>query len=189
MNDQYLIVFCSALFFLGILITWGNERQRKAIDGVRKATIQWANRDIHIKRGQVSREIHIHDVGLWLNQVILQVHGNSPEILHYEFWDQAGVEALIGFANGGNKYILSACDLDQIRHLEEKDAKGSRIRAMQGSLLGSGRLSTKITTEELTVVNAGIFFDLEVEKIWEVNFHKKIVAQKMFLFEVKGQNV
>jgi len=186
MNDQYFIAFLGALTFLGILITWGNERQRRAIDGIRKATTQWANCDIHIKRGQVSREIHIENIPLWFNHVVLQAIGNSPEILNIEQWNQDGIQALIASAKDGKKYILCPTSGSQIRKLESTASRQSKINGLKGSLLG--RHSKRVASDELTIINAGIFFDLEVTKLWEQHFQKKLVVEKMFLFTLEGPN-
>jgi len=44
------LVVAVAVIFFGALISAGNERQRKAIDGVREQIVLWAMQDLRIKR-------------------------------------------------------------------------------------------------------------------------------------------
>ena len=44
-----------AVLLLGALISAANERQRKAIDGLREQVEAWAEQDIRIKREKLAR--------------------------------------------------------------------------------------------------------------------------------------
>ncbi len=44
------IVVAAAVIFFGALISMGNERQRRAIDGLREQVVLWAVQDLKIKR-------------------------------------------------------------------------------------------------------------------------------------------
>ena len=48
---MFLSVLAAVLFF-GVLISIGNERQRKAIDGIREQAARWAETDIRLKRAK-----------------------------------------------------------------------------------------------------------------------------------------
>ena len=69
------IVVVVAVFFFGVLISIGNERQRKAIDDLREQVVAWAMQDIRIKRENIKREITIENPMAWLNQMVAKVYG------------------------------------------------------------------------------------------------------------------
>ena len=50
-----------AVLLLGALISSANERQRKAIDGLREQIEAWAEQDIRIKREKLARQIAVPD--------------------------------------------------------------------------------------------------------------------------------
>jgi hypothetical protein len=72
-------VLLAALLFLGLLISTGNERQRKAIDELRKQVESWTEQDIKIKREKLAREINVPDALGWLEKVSASALGSRPE--------------------------------------------------------------------------------------------------------------
>ena len=61
------IVVASAVIFFGALISMGNERQRKAIDGLREQVVLWAVQDLTIKREKLSRSVSVANPLEWFN--------------------------------------------------------------------------------------------------------------------------
>jgi hypothetical protein len=55
MEITLAVVVAAAVIFFGALISTGNERQRKAIDGLREQVIMWAMQDLRIKREKLTR--------------------------------------------------------------------------------------------------------------------------------------
>ncbi len=55
------IVVGVAVIFFGALISAGNERQRKAIDGLREQVVLWAIQDLRIKRENLACDVHVDD--------------------------------------------------------------------------------------------------------------------------------
>ena len=55
------IVVGVAVIFFGALISAGNERQRKAIDGLREQVVLWAMQDLRLKRERLARDVHVDD--------------------------------------------------------------------------------------------------------------------------------
>ena len=54
--DAVLAIFVlGAVIFFGALISAGNERQRKALDGIREQTALWAMQDLRLKREKLAR--------------------------------------------------------------------------------------------------------------------------------------
>ena len=66
-----------AVIIFGALISVGNERQRKAIDGLREQIVLWAMQDLRIKRERLAREVQVDDPLGWLNQVAAKACGHN----------------------------------------------------------------------------------------------------------------
>lgn len=100
------LVVAVAVIFLGALISAGNERQRKAIDGVREQIVLWAMQDLRFKREKLARDVRVDDPLGWLNRVTTKVCGYNPNLQIVEVFDAP--QALIcASAEGNSKIILS----------------------------------------------------------------------------------
>lgn len=60
-----------------MLISDGNDRQRKALDGIREQAALWAMQDLRLKREKLAREVKVDDPLAWLNQVVAKVYGEN----------------------------------------------------------------------------------------------------------------
>ena len=69
------MVVASAVIFFGALISMGNERQRKAIDGLREQVVLWAVPDLKIKREHLAQTVQVPDPTGWLNKAASKVYG------------------------------------------------------------------------------------------------------------------
>jgi len=65
----------AAVILIGVLISIGNERQRRALEELRSDLRQWALGDLEIKREKAVREIQIIDPLAWLRDVTRRVTG------------------------------------------------------------------------------------------------------------------
>ncbi len=74
-----------AIVLLGALITAGNERQRKALDGIREQVEAWAQEDILIKREKVARSIQVEAPLAWLEKDCSRCFGSGSG--HHQFHD------------------------------------------------------------------------------------------------------
>ena len=50
----FAILVLGAVIFFGALLSIGNERQRKAIDGIREQASYWAEQDLRLKRARAA---------------------------------------------------------------------------------------------------------------------------------------
>jgi hypothetical protein len=57
MDAVFAILVLDAMIFFGALISTGNERQRKALEGIREQAAQWAMQDLRLKRENLAREL------------------------------------------------------------------------------------------------------------------------------------
>ena len=70
----------AAAVVVGVLISIGNERQRKAIEQLRDDVRNWALGDLEIKRETASRDIQIIDPLAWLNDTARKATGEAWEL-------------------------------------------------------------------------------------------------------------
>lgn len=157
------IVVIAAVIFFGALISAGNERQRKAIDGLREQVILWAMQDLRIKREKLARDVQVIDPTEWLNKTVAKAIGSSLNLQPVEFFD--GPQALIcASADGINKTIFSPLSPTEIHQMK-------RIRRSRLSQYGDSHpllsLPRKVTAYEFSVLNSNILFDLELPLAWK----------------------
>src|SRR5512144_1277647 len=90
-----------AIVLLGALLTAANERQRKALDGIREQVEAWTQEDILIKREKVARSIQVENPLAWLEKIAAGALGLAPGILSVSLWEKDGLLALIAVRKDG----------------------------------------------------------------------------------------
>jgi hypothetical protein len=157
------IVVSAAVIIFGALISRGNERQRKAIDALREQTELWAVQDLLIKRERLAREVRVDDPLAWLSRVATRVSGLDLNLQFVESHDEP--RALLCMAGDQNSRILfSPLDPHEIQRL--KRGKRSRLTGL-GANNPLFSLPHKVAADELSILNAGILFDLELQLAWK----------------------
>ncbi|GER78869.1 MAG: hypothetical protein HZC39_13355 [Chloroflexi bacterium] len=157
------LVVAVAVIFFGALISAGNERQRKAIDGLRDQVVMWATQDLRIKREKLARDVRVDDPLGWLNRVATKVCGYDMDLQVVEAFDTP--QALIcGSAEGNSKIILSPHSPNDIR-LIRRDKRSRLSQYAERNPLFS--LPRNTTCHELSVLSCGILFDLELPLAWK----------------------
>lgn len=163
------IVVASAVIIFGALISIGNERQRKAIDGLREQVVMWAMQDIRIKREHIARDVDVPDPLGWLNQVASKVCGRDLKLQILEVFDSPGA-LLCSSGDGSMKAAFSPFSPADIRKM-----KHGRNRLNQFSdhnpLLSLPRV---VGVNELSILNEELLFDLKVSIVW-----KKLTGQSL----------
>ncbi|MBL8102239.1 MAG: hypothetical protein JNM02_06900 [Anaerolineales bacterium] len=157
------IVVASAVILLGALISMGNERQRKAIDGLREQMVLWAMQDLRIKRERLARDVQVDDPLAWLNKVAARACGYDLNLQVIESVESPnGLICAIG--NGRGKTIFSPLAPGEIRSLNRTTNNRLSQFANQNPLLF---LPRKVAAFECSVLNNGILFDLELPLVWK----------------------
>lgn len=174
------IVVASAVIFFGALISMGNERQRKAIDGLREQVILWAVQDLKIKREQLSRTVQVPDPLGWLNKAAAKVRGYDMNLQVLEMFEEP--QALV-CTSGDNsiKVIFSPLSPADLRRI--KSGKQNRLSqfASQNPL---NSLSKGVTCHEMSVLNGGLLFDLELVLAWEALTGQKLDnTNRLWIYE------
>jgi hypothetical protein len=157
------IVVSAAVIIFGALISRGNERQRKAIDALREHTESWAVQDLLIKRERLAREVRVDDPLAWLSKVATKVSGLDLNLQFVEAY--AEPRALLCMTGDQNSRILFS-PLSQKEIQRMKRGKRSRLSGIDETnpLLS---LPNKVVADELSILNAGILFDLELQLAWK----------------------
>jgi len=152
-----------AVIFFGALISMGNERQRKAIDGVREQIVLWAMQDLRIKREKLARDIRVDDPLGWFNQIVMKISGMNLSLQLVETIEDLGVLIFIS-EDGGGQVVFSSTAPDEIRRV--KHGKSNRLSKYTdvNPLLS---LPPRAAVYEVSMLNAGIFFDIELPKAWK----------------------
>jgi len=164
----------AAVVVVGVLISIGNERQRKAIEQLREDLHGWALGDLEIKRETASREIQIVDPLAWLNAAAQKATGVA--------WDLRAItkvldnpEAIVVTASDGGYLMFSPVQPSQVKKL----LKGPQRRTKTGATRGR----MKMESYELSALNAGIFFDLEAERVWRMVADRPLNSNRLWLYE------
>ncbi len=157
------IVVGVAVIFFGALISMGNERQRRAIDALREQTELWAMQDLRIKRDKLARDVRVENPIAWLNKVATKVSGLDLDLQIVESYDEPRVLVLIS-GSQNRKIMLSLYSPNEIKRM--KDGRRSKLSQFgKNNPLLSLPHNTSVC--EISVLNAGFLFDLELKLVWK----------------------
>ena len=174
------IVMAFAVIFFGALISMGNERQRKAIDGLREQVVLWALQDLKLKREQLARTVQVPDPLGWLNKTTSKVYGYDLKLQVLEVFEEP--QSLVCTSGDGSVRIvfspLSPTDLRRIK--DGKQNRLSQFTRHHPLLL----LPKNADVHELSVLNGGPFFDLELTLVWKaLTNHDLEIATRLWAYE------
>jgi hypothetical protein len=174
------IVVASAVIFFGALISMGNERQRKAIDGLREQVVLWAMQDLKIKREHLARTVQVPDPVGWLNKTVSKTCGYDLKLRIIEKFDEP--QSLICTSGDGSvKVVLSPLSPADIRQIKSgKQSRLSRFAGHHPLLL----LPKDVDVHELSILNGGHLFDLELSSAWKaLTGHDLELATRLWMYE------
>lgn len=154
-------VVASAVIFFGALISMGNERQRKAIDGLREQVILWAVQDLSLKRESLAKDVKMDNPLAWLNQLVTKIYGTNLDLSVTDFSESPRMLACMTM--DGRKMFFSPMSLKEIhRLLRERKNKLSKAD-INYQLIDLRRIIFK---SEVSILNGGILFDIELRMAW-----------------------
>ncbi len=171
----------TAIILPGALISAGNERQRRAIDGIREQAEAWAAQDILIKREKLARQINIGDPRAWLDTLAAQNLGSTPRLLSVSVWKKGELMALVGVGSDGRRLVFTP--VPRARLLKELKTRGV-LAGASGTLLGDN--PRKAPFWELSVVTSGAFFDIEAGQAWLALTGEPLVSSHLTMYEVSA---
>lgn len=172
MNDLLLTaVMIAAVIAFGALISVGNERQRRAIDALHQAYKQWAMQDLRLKRGTVSAQTQIPDLTAWLTKVTSMALGYQTTIMDYQLHSDPIPAVEFRDDTQGTTIVCA---------LESPSTLLSLLKTKRSPLRGQLRsnplfhVSKRTPAAELSALNAGMMFDIELPVAWN-----SLTGQKM----------
>ncbi len=157
------IVVASAVIFFGALISIGNERQKKAIDGLCEQVVLWAVQDLKIKREHLARDVHVPDPLGWLNKITAKISGLNLNEQAVEFFDTPQT-LVCASTDGTNKVIFSPLSPTEIHKINRHKCSQLSRYSDRNPLLSMPR---HVQVYELSVLNSGFLFDLELPLAWK----------------------
>ena len=178
-----------AIVLLGALLSAANERQRKALDGIREQVEAWAEEDILIKREKVARTIQVESPLAWLEKTAGNALGFVPGILSTSLWEKDGLTALIAIRKDGGRLVFTPASRERFLATVKLKKRGVLTQAETGLL---GDKPEKVSHYDLSVVTSGMFFDIEAGHVWQALSGQSLPAKRLTMFEVQprtGANV
>lgn len=178
MNDLLLtVVVIAAVIAFGALISVGNERQRGAIDALHQAYKQWAVQDLRLKRGTVSAQTQILDLTAWLTKVTSLAFGYKTTILDYQLYNDP-IPA-VEFHDGRSSIVCT---------LEPPAVLLPMLRKKRSAIRGELRsnplflVNRKTPALELSMLNAGDMFDVELPVAWGTLTSQVTVSDTLWVY-------
>jgi hypothetical protein len=164
MTDLFLatLVICTVIIF-GVLISAGNERQRRAIVALHQAYKQWAVQDLRLKRGTISSQTQIEDVTAWFTKETSLALGRKTMILDYQLHNTPVVTVEMHDAAVGATIV---CVLESPEVLMPILRKKRSILGREIHSNPLFRVGKKTPAVELSMLNAGKLFDIELPIAW-----------------------
>lgn len=156
------IVIAAAVIFFGALISMGNDRQKKAIDGLREQVVLWAVQDLKIKREHLKQTVQVPDPLQWLSQVAGRVLGQEASLQILEVFQETQSIVCVD-ASGEHKMIFTIHSPGEIKNLVSGRQAKLSAYASGNPLLS---LPRNVVCLELSILNCGYMFDLEFPHAW-----------------------
>jgi hypothetical protein len=164
MTDLLLaVVVIGAVIAFGALISVGNERQRLAIEALHQAYKQWAVQDLRLKRGIMSSQIRIDDLPAWLTKTTSLAFGRQTDVMDCQFHHTPVAAVEFREAESGATVVFA---------LEAPQVLMPMLKKKRSAILGNlgsnplFRVGKKTPVVELSILNAGMMFDMELPVVW-----------------------
>ena len=170
-----------AVVLLGGLISISNDRQRKAIDGLREQVEAWAEQDIRIKREKLARQISVPEPLVWLEKIATAALGSAPKLVTATPWQENGLGAIVGLCQDGRSLVFTPVPRERLLKALKVKSRGA-LNGVQSALLGNDPKRTP--NSELSVVTNGMFFDIEAAQVWQAILGETQPISRLTMYEV-----
>jgi hypothetical protein len=175
----------AAVVIVGLLISIGNERQRRALDKLREDVRNWALGDLEVKRERAAREIQIMDPLAWFRDATRKATGIA--------WEMRAVakvleqpEAVVVASENGSFLMFSPVRPERVRKMLKAPAGRSQTGPLPSEMRMALRGRSRMETYELSALNAGIFFDLEADRVWRMLTDRPLKSNQLWLYEFRS---
>jgi hypothetical protein len=171
----------AAVIVVGLLISIGNERQRRAIDELGDHMREWAIKDLQIKRQQAAEHISIEDPIAWIGEKARVVMGFEPFVKGpVKVYDNpAALELQV---SNDRLLVLSPVEPKILRKLSRQRGRRKSLLEDPPALLGKN--PTRVPAYEASPLNAGVFFDIEADRVWRQFAERPLGADRLWFYLV-----
>ena len=166
------------MIVLGALISVGNERQRKAIDSISRQTQAWAIEDLRLKRGQVEANISIDNPIAWLNTAASRALGRQTQLSAPDIAEDPFAVSFVDHYSG-ETLVFSLLSPKTLRKLSKEKRSELSKRTSQHPLIPWRK---GIASFEMTILNAGIRFDLELPVAWQAITKEQVNNEYLWVY-------
>ena len=179
-----------SMTLLGLLISLGNRRVEKAIEAANQQLARWSAQDLRLKRGQTARQLRVEDPQAWLESLLARVCVERPELVQLKAHSQSGASALVALARDGRRWLLTSQVGTASRReplwgrLPWRRAAG-RLQAAEGNPLLE--LAPGVRPQELSILNAGLYFDLEAQQVWQALLDEELPGEMLYLYSLPAR--
>jgi hypothetical protein len=177
----FALAVLAAVIIFGALISMGNERQRRAIDGLREQAAHWAEQDLRLKRARAAVDVRVPDARAWLAGMAARLLGTLPLLLSMDPWEGEGLKALVCSCQDGRKLVVTPATPEVFIRAVGHRAH-SRLARFEVGLLGDR--PRRVPVHEMNLITCGPFFDLEAGLAWQQVWGSPLDAERLYLFEV-----
>jgi len=177
----FAVSVLAAVILFGALISMGNERQRKAIDGLREQAVRWSEADLRLKRVRALHSFRSQEPMEWLDGVATRLFGISPTLTSLTTWKQNDIQAMLGLCQDGRHLVVTPIHPERfIKAISQRPR--SRLQKAEVGILGDH--PRRVPVYEMNIVTAGEFFDTEATICWEKVTGNRLEIERLFLFDV-----
>lgn len=161
-----MVIISPVVLIIGLVISLGNERQRKELARIRTIADQWAIEDLRLKRAKLAQDIRVDDPKVWCNNLVANIlqwnPGASVDVA------LSKPDALVLRAPGQGRVIALSPVSPEIAQQFTKRA--SNMERQNAALSAKNPLfpyPRGASVTELSPLNAGVMFDIEIEQVWK----------------------
>jgi hypothetical protein len=160
MDVVIAVIVVGAVIFFGALISIGNERQRKAIDLLRREADDYFKQDLRLKRGAAAQAVKIENPATWLSAIFSKAYGETLALTVDHYVTEP--DCLVALDSVGRNILFTTVPPDNLKRMS---------RGHKQSRLGVGHplmpLRRGLIVTELNILNTTPLFDLELPIAWK----------------------
>ena len=185
-TDVLIVLILGAILVMEVVTMLNQARQAGSMRKLEKQARNYMQEDLRIKRGQLEHEmedaIAVQYPKVWLESVIGSVTGLRPELQELQSAEiSPGVKVIVGDTQDFKRYILAPAipSKEVYKMADPKHKEGLEARTL--SVFGKNP-KKNLEPIELSVLNAGIFFDRQAKTVWAKIAHQDLSTDELMLY-------
>lgn len=185
-TDVLIVLILGAILVMEVVTMLNQARQAGFMRKLEKRARKYMQEDLRIKREQLEHEmedaIAVQDPKVWLASVIGAVTGVRPELQDLQSMDLSpGIKVITGDARDFKRYILTPAIPPKVGYKMAAPKYKEGLDARTPGVFGKNPKKS-LEPIELSVLNAGIFFDRQAKAGWEKISHQDLSTDELMLY-------